>query len=78
MLWLVKRVVYGPVSNKNVEKLTDLDGREFLVLGTLACAVFLMGLWPGPLLHLMGATVHHLVDQAVATKIPLVHAAATT
>ncbi len=76
-LWLVKRVVFGPIANKNVEKLNDLDGREFLVLGTLACAVFLMGVWPGPLIHLMGATVHHLVDQAVATKIPLLHAAVT-
>ncbi|HXS26100.1 MAG TPA: NADH-quinone oxidoreductase subunit M [Steroidobacteraceae bacterium] len=76
MLWLVKRVVYGPVANKNVEKLEDLNGREFLVLGGLACVVFLMGVWPGPLIHLMGATVHHLVDQAVATKIPLLHAAA--
>ena len=75
-LWLVKRVIFGPIANKNVEKLEDLDGREFLILGTLACAVFLMGLWPGPLIHLMGATVHHLVDQAVATKIPLLHAAA--
>jgi NADH-quinone oxidoreductase subunit M len=78
MLWLVKRVVYGPVANQNVEKLEDLDGREFLVLGTLAFAVLLMGVWPGPLIHLMGATMHHLVDQAVATKIPLLHAAATT
>jgi len=76
MLWLVKRVVYGPVANKNVEKLEDLDGREFLVLGTLAFAVLLMGVWPGPLIHLMGATMHHLVDQAVATKIPLLHPAA--
>src|SRR6185437_14354696 len=42
MLWLVTRVVYGAVANKNVEKLSDLDGREFLVLGTLAAAVLLM------------------------------------
>ncbi|MGH8261604.1 MAG: NADH-quinone oxidoreductase subunit M, partial [Steroidobacteraceae bacterium] len=69
--------VYGPVANHHVAEMKDLDGREFLVLGTLAAAVFLMGIYPGPLLHMMGATVHHLVDQAVATKIPLLHAAIT-
>src|SRR6185437_12859963 len=31
-LWLVKRVVYGPVANDRVAALQDLNGREFLVL----------------------------------------------
>ncbi len=70
-LWLVKRVIFGPVANKNVEKLKDLDGREFIILGTLAVAVFLMGVYPYPLINLMGATVHHLVGQAIATKLPV-------
>jgi NADH-quinone oxidoreductase subunit M len=70
-LWLVKRVVFGAVANKNVAGLKDLDGREFLVLGVLACAVLLIGIWPAPLLNVMEASVRHLVDQAVATKLPL-------
>ena len=70
-LWLVKRVLFGPVANPNVQKLNDLDGREFLVLGVLAAAVFAFGIWPEPIINLMGASVHHLVDQAVATKLPL-------
>jgi NADH-quinone oxidoreductase subunit M len=70
-LWLVKRVVFGPIGNSNVEKLEDVDGREFLVLGVLAAAVFIFGIWPEPIINLMGASVHHLVDQAVATKLPL-------
>ena len=32
-LWLVKRVVFGPVANAKVAALKDLNGREFLVLG---------------------------------------------
>jgi NADH-quinone oxidoreductase subunit M len=70
-LWLVKRVIFGPVANKNVEGLKDLDGREFLILGVLAVAVFAFGIWPQPIVNLMGASVHHLVDQAIATKLPL-------
>ncbi len=70
-LWLVKRVVFGPVANRNVERLEDLDGREFLILGVLAAAVFLFGIWPHPIVNLMGATMQHLVSQAVATKVPL-------
>ncbi len=70
-LWLVKRVVFGPVANSHVAHLTDLNGREFVVLGALAVAVLVLGVWPEPLLKMMQPTIHHLVDQAVATKIPL-------
>jgi NADH:ubiquinone oxidoreductase subunit 4 (subunit M) len=33
--------------------------------------VIVLGIWPQPLLKMMEPTIHHLVDQAVATKIPL-------
>jgi NADH-quinone oxidoreductase subunit M len=70
-LWLVKRVVFGPVANSHVAHLTDLNGREFAILGVLAVAVLVLGVWPAPLLEIMEASVRHLVDQAVATKLPL-------
>jgi NADH-quinone oxidoreductase subunit M len=70
-LWLVKRVVFGPIANTGVASLTDLNGREFVVLAVLAVGVLLLGVWPAPLVGVMEASVHHLVDQAVATKVPL-------
>jgi NADH-quinone oxidoreductase subunit M len=70
-LWLVKRVLYGPVANDRVAKLQDLNGREFLILATLAIAVLLVGIWPAPLLKIIQPSIHHLVDQAIAHKIPL-------
>src|SRR3954471_3419586 len=70
-LWLVKRVVFGPVANDHVAHLTDLNGREFGILAVLAVAVLLVGCWPAPLLKVMQPTIHHLVDQAVASKIPV-------
>ena len=68
-LWLVKRVVFGPVVSPRVEALKDLNGREYLVLGALAAAVLLVGVWPAPLLKVLQPTVHHLLTQAVATKL---------
>jgi NADH-quinone oxidoreductase subunit M len=68
-LWLVKRVVFGPVANARVAALKDLNGREFLVLGALAVAVLVVGLWPAPLLKVLQPTIHHLVIQASASKL---------
>ena len=54
-LWLVKRVIWGDVGNDGVASLKDLNAREFLVLGVLAGAVLLVGVWPAPLLDVMRA-----------------------
>ena len=70
-LWLVKRVIFGPVANDNVAKLTDLNGREFLVLGVLAVSVLIVGLWPAPLLDVMRETLRHLVTQLMTSKLPV-------
>jgi len=68
-LWLVKRVIYGEVANDKVAALKDLNPREFLVLGLLAAAVLLVGLWPAPLLDVMRATTAHLAEQLLLSKI---------
>jgi NADH-quinone oxidoreductase subunit M len=68
-LWLVKRVIFGEVANEKVAALKDLNGREFLVLGILAAAVLLVGLWPAPLLDVMRATTQHLAEQLLLSKI---------
>jgi NADH-quinone oxidoreductase subunit M len=68
-LWLVKRVIFGDVANDHVRELTDLNGREFLVLGALAIAVLLVGLWPAPLLDAMRVTTQHLAQQILVSKI---------
>jgi NADH-quinone oxidoreductase subunit M len=68
-LWLVKRVIFGEIANDHVRELTDLNGREFLVLGMLAIAVLLVGLWPAPLLDAMRVTTQHLAQQILVSKI---------
>jgi NADH-quinone oxidoreductase subunit M len=68
-LWLIKRVIFGPVANDHVAALQDLDGREFLILGILAVAVLLVGVWPAPLLDTMRETTLHLAQQLLVSKI---------
>ena len=48
-LWMYKRVIYGPVANDAVAGLEDVNRREIVILGALAFAVLLFGLWPAPL-----------------------------
>ncbi|MBK1700592.1 NADH-quinone oxidoreductase subunit M [Thiococcus pfennigii] len=68
-LWLVKRVVFGPVGNEGVAGLTDINLRERIVLGGLAAAVLIVGLWPAPLLEVMDATVQGLVQHIAMSKL---------
>ncbi len=68
-LWMVKRVIFGKVTNPQVAELKDLNARETLVLGSLAVMVLLLGLWPAPLIDVMHASVGHLLEQAVRSKL---------
>ncbi len=68
-LWLVKRVIFGEVGNDNVAALKDINAREALVLGVLAVAVLLLGVWPQPLLEVMHATVDHLLAHIAQSKV---------
>jgi len=68
-LWMVKRVIFGDVANEGVAGLADVNGREFLVLGILAAAVLLLGVWPAPLVDLMSVSVDQLVEQMSRSKL---------
>ena len=68
-LWMYKRVIFGPVANKNVAALVDLNGRETLVLGSLAIAVLFMGIYPLPFTEVMQASVNELLRHVAASKL---------
>jgi len=68
-LWMYKRVIFGEVSNENVEGLEDASPREVFFLALLALAVLGLGLWPYPFLEVMHASVENLVIQASTTKL---------
>jgi NADH-quinone oxidoreductase subunit M len=66
---MIKRVVFGEVGNKHVAELTDINGREFLVLGLLAVCVLAMGLYPFPFTEVMHASVENLLKHVAASKL---------
>ena len=68
-LWLVKRVIFGAVANKHVAELTDLNGREFAMLGLLAIAVIAMGLYPAPFTDAMQTSVSDLLKHVAISKL---------
>jgi NADH-quinone oxidoreductase subunit M len=68
-LWLVKRVLWGEVTNSHVAEMTDINGRETLVLGVFAAMTLFVGIWPQPLTHLMDSSVTQLVQLLAIHKV---------
>ncbi|MBI2768855.1 MAG: NADH-quinone oxidoreductase subunit M [Burkholderiales bacterium] len=68
-LWMFKRVYLGPVANDHVRELTDINAREFLMLGLLAIAVMYMGIYPKPFTDIMNASVADLLKHVAVSKL---------
>ena len=68
-LWMYKRVYLGPVVNDDVKNLTDINGREFLMLAMLAVATLYMGLYPKPFTDVMNTTVTDLLTHVAKSKL---------
>ena len=62
-LWLVKRVIFGAVQNKNVDNLSDLNKREFFLMVLLSLFVLIIGLKPDLITTKMDVSVGRLIDQ---------------
>ncbi len=68
-LWMVKRVFFGEIANANVAALKDINLREGIVLGSLALCVLALGVYPAPLVEVMHASVDHLLQQVISSKL---------
>lgn len=68
-LWMVKRVVFGAITHEHVAQLSDLNKREFFMLGMLAIAVIAMGLYPAPFTDAMQVSVADLLKHVAVSKI---------
>jgi NADH-quinone oxidoreductase subunit M len=57
------------VANDGVAALKDIGNREFFVLGSLALAVLVLGLWPAPLVDVMDASITNLLKHIAVSKL---------
>ncbi|SFM52347.1 NADH-quinone oxidoreductase subunit M [Variovorax sp. OV329] len=69
-LWMYKRVYLGDPGNDHVKELTDINGREFLMLALLAIPVLWMGIDPKPFTDVMDASVTELLRHVAISKLP--------
>ena len=68
-LWMTKRVFFGDVANDNVAALTDLNRREFLMMGILAIFTIAMGVYPKPFTDIIHPSVIELLKHVAVSKI---------
>ncbi len=70
-LWMYKRVIFGAITNHHVEELSDINGREILIMTILAIFVLGMGLYPLPFSEILHASVNDLLVHVAHSKLPL-------
>ena len=68
-LWMYKRVYFGEVANDHVRELTDLNAREFGIMGVLAIATLWMGVYPKPFTDVMHVSVTELLKHVAVSKL---------
>ncbi|WP_116135021.1 NADH-quinone oxidoreductase subunit M [Trinickia diaoshuihuensis] len=70
-LWMYKRVYFGAVKNDHVKELTDINCREYLILGVLAALTLFMGVYPKPFTDVMHVSVENLLSHVAQSKLPV-------
>jgi NADH-quinone oxidoreductase subunit M len=63
MLWMFRRVMFGPVENPENRGLIDLGLREKVVMLALVIPIIWIGVYPNPLLRRIEPSVIELIRQ---------------
>jgi len=74
MLWMFRRVIFGPLSRPENQSLKDMETREIVMLVPIIALIFFMGIYPQPFLSRMKPAVELIVRRIESQKeaIPLV------
>jgi NADH-quinone oxidoreductase subunit M len=70
-LWLYRRVIFGKMEKPNLEWMPDITRREFATLFPLLVLTILFGVYPAPILDVIGATVENLLKSLPAAAASL-------
>ncbi len=63
MLWMFRRVFFGPITKEENKNLSDLSMREILTLAPLIVLIFWIGVAPGFLMNKMDKSVTKFVER---------------
>jgi NADH-quinone oxidoreductase subunit M len=66
MLWMFRRVMFGPVDNEENRKLIDLNLRERFVLVSIVIPIIWIGVYPEPFLRRIEPSVSKLIQDVRA------------
>ena len=70
-LWLYRRVIFGKLEKHNLEWMPDVTRREFATLAPLVVLTILFGVYPAPILDVIGASVENLLKSLPAAAAGL-------
>ena len=68
MLWMFRRVIFGPLNNPENKKLQDLNSREILILAPILALIVFMGVYPQPFLSRMQPSVDLTLKRVFAIQ----------
>ena len=78
MLWMFRRVIFGPLSRPENQNLKDIGAREIAILIPILILIFFMGIYPRPFLARMQPAVERIIQRIESKKeaIPLIRGVA--
>ena len=69
MLWMLQRLVLGEPLTEVAKVIPDLSRRELATVIPLAILVICIGLYPGPFMETMDASVTNLIQQTTELQV---------
>jgi NADH-quinone oxidoreductase subunit M len=66
MLWMFRRVVFGPLTRPENQRLSDLNSRELFIFAPIVGLIFFMGVYPQPFLQRMKPAVELVLSKVYA------------
>jgi NADH-quinone oxidoreductase subunit M len=68
MLWMYRRVIFGPLAHPENQKLRDLNGREIFILVPILGLIVWMGVYPQPFLDRMKPSVDRTLKRVFSIQ----------
>jgi NADH-quinone oxidoreductase subunit M len=68
MLWMFRRVIFGPLNRPENQQLQDIGAREIVILAPILILIVFMGIYPRPFLSRMRFSAEPIVQRVESKK----------